>query len=294
MTFSDLFRVVRHPSVGLGGAALLAGLMAAGSMSEYLDQQEQALRQAAVRPHVERVVAAVALEAGTVLQVAHLAARAYPAELAPSDSLDAARFEDLDGMVLTQALRAGDLITRAHVQAPSGPFSEQLLSGRRAVTVPVDALSSVSGLIRPGDLIDIYVSFDDRQRRVTAPLLQSVAVLATGHKAQGMGGGPGAETQDYNTLTLDVGPDEALKLLAARQHGRITALLRHPEDQTPHQAAVRGELADILGLAPDGAPGKPVEVLYGNRPSHDVGSPELERLGWLDLPDALPVPKGRP
>uniref|UniRef100_UPI0013C58410 SAF domain-containing protein n=1 Tax=Escherichia coli TaxID=562 RepID=UPI0013C58410 len=82
------------------------------AMSEYLDQQEQALRQAAVRPHVERVVAAVALEAGTVLQVAHLAARAYPAELAPSDSLDAARFEDLDGMVLTQALRAGDLITR--------------------------------------------------------------------------------------------------------------------------------------------------------------------------------------
>ncbi|XOT98392.1 Flp pilus assembly protein CpaB, partial [Alcaligenes pakistanensis] len=49
------------------------------------------------------------------------------------------------------------------------------------------------------------------------------------------------------TLTLDVGPDDALKLLAARQHGRISALLRNPDDHTPHQAAVRGELADILG-----------------------------------------------
>ena len=112
----------------------------------------------------------------------------------------------------------------------------------------MDAISSVSGLIRPGDLIDIYVSFDDRQRRVTAPLLQSVLVLVTGQKS-----GEGVATtrldkDAYSTLTLDVGPDDALKLLAARQHGRISALLRNPDDHTPHQAAVRGELADILGL----------------------------------------------
>src|SRR5690606_28401175 len=121
--------------------------------------------------------------AGTVLQAEHLAARAFPAELVPSDSWDAAQFESLLGQVLSQPLRAGDLISQAHVQEVSSPFSQQLLSGRRALTVPVDAISSVSGLIRPGDLIDIYVSFDDRQRRVTAPLLQSVLVLATGQRS---------------------------------------------------------------------------------------------------------------
>lgn len=277
----------RHPSAGFGLLALLAGLLAAGTSSRYLDRQEEALRQAALRVQLDRVVAASALAVGTVLEAEHLAARAYPAELVPSDSWDAAQFESLIGLVLGQPLRAGDLISKAHVQEASSPFSQQLLAGRRALTLPVDAISSVSGLIRPGDLIDIYVSFDDRQRRVTAPLLQSVLVLATGQKS-----GEGVATtrldkDAYSTLTLDVGPDDALKLLAARQHGRISALLRNPDDHTPHQAAVRGELADILGLGQGMSPRPPVQVLYGNRPGGQVSQAEQERLGWLDMPDSF-------
>nr|WP_321330584.1 Flp pilus assembly protein CpaB [Alcaligenes faecalis] len=287
MIRAKLLWLCRHPSAGFGLLALLAGLMAAGTSSRYLDRQEEALRQAAHRVQLDRVVAASSLAAGTVLQAEHLAARAFPAELVPSDSWDVAQFENLLGQVLSQPLRAGDLISKAHVQEVSSPFSEQLLSGRRALTVPVDAISSVSGLIRPGDLIDIYVSFDDRQRRVTAPLLQSVLVLATGQKS-GEGSATARVDKDaYNTLTLDVGPDDALKLLAARQHGRISALLRNPDDHTPHQAAVRGELADILGLGPGASPKQPVQVLYGNRPAGQLGQADVERLGWLDMPDSF-------
>lgn len=279
----------RHPTVGFGVLALLAGVMAAGTSSRYLDRQEEALRQAAHRVQLDRVVAASSLAAGTVLEAEHLAARAYPADLVPSDSWDVAQFESLIGQILSQPLRAGDLISKAHVQEASSPFSQQLLSGRRALTVPVDAISSVSGLIRPGDWIDIYVSFDDRQRRVTAPLLQSVLVLATGQKAGEGTVSNRLDKEAYNTLTLDVGPDDALKLLAARQHGRISALLRNPDDHTPHQAAVRGELADILGLGQGGAPRQPVQVLYGNRPGGQIGPAEEERLGWLAMPDSLSV-----
>lgn len=277
-------RLLRHPSMGLLALALLAAALAAGAAKQYLAQQEQVLRQAADRPQRERVVAAVQLPPGTVLSADHLAYRLFPADLVPSDSVDATRFETLLGKMVMQPLQAGDLITRAHVQDAAGPFSEQLLSGRRAVTVPVDALSSVSGLIRPGDLIDLYVSFDDRQRRVTAPVLQSVSVLATGQRSRDDPDTLSGDSLGYSTLTLDVGPDEALKLLAARQHGRITALLRHPDDQTPHQAAVRGELADILGLSGGGLPTRPIEVLYGNRPARPSVDPVQERLGWLDFP----------
>lgn len=279
-----VFRLLRHPSMGLMALALLAGGLAVLVAKHYLAQQEQVLRQAAERPQRERVVASVELQPGVVLLADHLAYRLFPADLVPSDSVDATRFDALLGKVVMQPLQAGDLITRAHVQDAAGPFSEQLLSGRRAVTVPVDALSSVSGLIRPGDLIDLYVSFDDRQRRVTAPVLQSVSVLATGQRSRDDADSLSGDSQGYSTLTLDVGPDEALKLLAARQHGRITALLRHPDDQTPHQAAVRGELADILGLSGGGLPSRPIEVLYGNRPARPSADPEQERLGWLDFP----------
>ncbi|WP_341669520.1 Flp pilus assembly protein CpaB [Alcaligenes sp. SDU_A2] len=294
MSHSFLFRLLRHPGVGLALLALIAGVLAAVSMNAYLHKQEQALRQASERPQLQRVVAAAMLAPGTVLQTEHLAARAYPAELVPSDSLDASHFRELAGMTLIQGLKAGDLITHAHVRGQTGPFSEQLISGRRAVTVPVDALSSVSGLIRPGDLIDLYVSFDDQQRRVTAPLLQAVPVLATGQRSQEQDAALLAQDQDYSTLTLDVGPDEALKLLAARQHGRITALLRHPDDQSPYQAAVRGELADILGLGASGRAGRRIEVLYGNRSGGEAGLPELEKLGWLNLPGSGATVKEQP
>ena len=287
MIRAKLLWLCRHPSAGFGLLAVLAGLMAAGTSSRYLDKQEEALRLAAHRVQLDRVVASSSLAAGTVLRAEHLAARAYPADLVPSDSWDVAQFESLIGQVLSQALRAGDLISTAHVQEATSPFSQQLLAGRRALTVPVDAISSVSGLIRPGDLIDIYVSFDDRQRRVTAPLLQSVLVLATGQKSGDGAAVARLDKDGYNTLTLDVGPDDALKLLAARQHGRISALLRNPDDHTPHQAAVRGELADILGLGQGLSPRQPVQVLYGNRPGGQSSQPELERLGWLNMPDSL-------
>src|SRR5690606_41701665 len=68
---------------------------------------------------LDRVVAASSLAAGTVLQAEHLAARAFPAELVPSDSWDVAQFENLLGQVLSQPLRAGDLISKAHVQEVS-------------------------------------------------------------------------------------------------------------------------------------------------------------------------------
>ena len=61
----------RHPSVGFGLLALLAGLLAAGTSSRYLDRQEEALRQAALRVQLDRVVAASALAVGTVLRPRH-------------------------------------------------------------------------------------------------------------------------------------------------------------------------------------------------------------------------------
>ena len=77
MIRAKLLWLCRHPSAGFGLLALLAGLMAAGTSSRYLDRQEEALRQAAHRVQLDRVVAASSLAAGTVLQAEHLAARAF-------------------------------------------------------------------------------------------------------------------------------------------------------------------------------------------------------------------------
>mgnify|MGYP006195770633 CR=1 FL=1 len=89
--------------IGRHRGRLEAGLLP-GAVLEVAD----VLRQAAHRVQLDRVVAASSLAAGTVLQAEHLAARAFPAELVPSDSWDVAQFENLLGQVLSQPLRAGD------------------------------------------------------------------------------------------------------------------------------------------------------------------------------------------
>ena len=59
-----------------------------------------------------------------------------------------------NGTVLRAPLRAGDPILPVHAVAQvQTAFSSHLSAGRRAITMPVDAINSVSGLLQPGDLI---------------------------------------------------------------------------------------------------------------------------------------------
>ncbi len=251
-------------SMSMLALALAAGLCSAWAARQYLQEKTSTIAAQARVPVATRIVAGENLPAGTPLQVEHLAARDLPVACAASDSFPPAALHALQGMVLTTSVQAGDAILPAHLEdGRAAALSSQLSSGRRAVTLPVDAINSQSGLLQPGDLIDLYVSFDHQRRRMTAPLLQSVLVLATGASTDVHGHGAG---QDYSTITLEAAPEDAIKLVAARESGVITAVLRAPQDSGATHVAVRGDLAGLLGVGrpPASAPARP-RVIYGNQ-----------------------------
>ena len=273
--------------------ALIAGLCAAWAAQKVIQGRIQQLETAARVPMAGRVVAAASLAVGTKLAAEHLAVRQFPAALVSSDSLAPERFAEVIGNVLLAPLRAGDLVLPVHtVQGQNNPFSNSLAEGRRAITMPVDAINSVSGLLEPGDLIDLYVSFEYRRRRITAPLLQGVLVLATGATTQFAGDHGAAKPGSYSTVTLDTAPEDAVKLVAARQSGTITALLRHPRDGRPTQKAVRGDLASLLGLSTTSPMPtlRKATVIYGNRSTTRLPSlappavAPAQASGVFDLP----------
>lgn len=297
---------VGRPTVVLG-LAVSAGLTAAWSARQHIMGHVQRLEADARVPMVSRVVAAQDLPAGTRLSPELMAARDFPEGLVPSESIDIAFHTRLSGMVLRSRLRAGDLILPVHGQvADPTSFSSQLGDGRRAITMPVDAINSVSGLLQPGDLIDLYVSFEYQRRRITAPLLQGVLVLATGAQTQatgvhahvnglhplGIGAGTPAQTHGFTTVTLDTSPEDAVKLVAARQGGTLTAVLRHPNDDRPSGKAARGDLASLIGVAnpPPRAHPARAPVLYGNQNARRVPSlvptsnPQRNPSGIFELP----------
>lgn len=271
--------------------ALAAGLLAVWAARQHIQGRILSLEAQARVPTVQRIVAAYDLPAGVRLTSEHLALRSFPAQLVASDSIAPEGHVRLEGRLLKTPLRAGDAIVPAHAAFEKGlPFSARLGEGRRAITMPIDAINSASGLLEPGDLIDLYVSFDHQRKRITAPLLQGVLVLATGNDTDGSTDSGAA--YGYTTVTLDTSPEDAIKLVAARQGGTITALMRRPDDAESTQRASRGDLASLLGVAQQSpasstrrrAPviygDRPVRSLAGLRPSTDTAAPSA----LFDLP----------
>ncbi|TGV06823.1 Flp pilus assembly protein CpaB [Alcaligenaceae bacterium 429] len=244
--------------------SLLGAGLAVWSSSRYLADKTQELEARAAVPMVSRLVAARSLPVGAIVGSDDVAIRDFPQHLISSDSLSPEYFLAIENQRLGHALAAGDLILPAHVreQEPDR-FSSILRPGRRALTIPADVLSSVAGLLQAGDLIDVYVSFDYQRRRISSPLLQGVRVLAINRNTEYLS----ESRYEASTLTLDVSPEEGVTLLAARQAGTLTAMLRPVGDAGVSDRAIRGDLAALLGLAAT-APTKAAKsapVVYGNQ-----------------------------
>ena len=114
----------------------------------------------------------------------------------------------------------------------------------RAMSINVTGSSSVSGLIRKGDYVDVIGTFDfpddqgqiKRGDPVTCTVLQRVQVLATGNdrppeRSLGTTGGS-SRAGAYSLVTLSVTPREA-EILAFAENikGRLMLTLRNEKDR---------------------------------------------------------------
>lgn len=226
------------------------------SVHQYLDREIQKVETQNQIRTVARVVFNKNLSAGTVLAQEDLAIREVPAHYVSAQSLSPEEHQQLVGQMLKYTVDAGESALAYHVEPVMRPaFSQRIQNGRRALSIAVDRINSISGLIRPGDLIDIYVSFDYQRRKITAPLLQGVYVLATDQNTEERE----QSRSGITTLTLDLAPEDAAKLVAAKQSAEITAMLRNPVDADTSVKAVRNDIATLLGLR------NPIENLNNSR-----------------------------
>lgn len=282
---------VNKKTLVLAVLALTAGILAVVMAKQYIQDRITEIEAQSKVETEPRVVAAYDLPVGTKIESAHVAIRDIPKDWIVSGSLKPEEFIQIEGQIVTVALKRGDPLLWANTATASRrPFSEKINVGRRAVTMPVDSINSVSGMLVPGDLIDLYVSFEYRQRQITAPLLQGVLVMATGKQSRHSDSG---QESTFSTVTLDTAPEEAAKLVAARQAGTITALLRNPHDNQSSQKAIKGDLATILGIAtpPPQSKRKPA-VVYGDKvtsklPALVQNKDEVDvqqKRGMIDLP----------
>src|SRR3546814_199889 len=200
-------------------------------------QRAQPVTAAQPAPEPEGVkvlVAKIALPTGVFIQEDQLRWQIWPVDNLPETYLteEETKPEDLYGAVVRRGFTAGEPIVSRRVILPGdrGFLAAVLRPGFRAIAIRVNATSGVSGLVFPGDRIDLILthSITDRtrtepiERRVSETILENVRVLAIDQTVD-----ENASEPSYaSNFTLEVTPKQAEMVSVVRELGALSIGLR--------------------------------------------------------------------
>lgn len=156
----------------------------------------------------------------------------WPAQSSPEGTF--ANFAELTKngrrITLSPFVRDEPIIS-SKVSAPDqrASLSAVIEKGKRAVTVAVDDVRGVAGFIFPGDFVDVALTRTDNSagpQNFSAVILQHVKVLAIDQMA--------GQRQEHPTVakavTVEVDPEQALRILLAANVGKLSLILRQPAE----------------------------------------------------------------
>lgn len=113
-----------------------------------------------------------------------------------------------------------------------GELNTVIPTGMRAVSIGINRENSVSYMIKPGDYVDVLLTYDVSRRNETISktitVLQDVQVIAVGESIQITTKKQDAE---YDTITLALTPEEAEIVTFSLEKGRINFSLRPVGDK---------------------------------------------------------------
>jgi len=209
---------------------LFAGILLTGLAIFAARQRISAVERNIVGKAVptEIVVASRPIPAGTAFSMENLSKISVPFAGTSRRNVPAPDFELLLGARTKVEISEGEPVLWTDVEEPfdADSFSQTIKKGQRAITLEADRRASFSGLLRPGDHVDLLREGPDG--RGCIPLLFDVSVLAVDRSFLPLSGG--GEENDADTITVSVSSDEAVRLTAAVKKGAIFWLLKNPSD----------------------------------------------------------------
>ena len=214
----------------------------------YLEEQRQIMARKAQKEieTIQTNQVSVLVAKRDIPKGAAVSAEALEVSIVPNNFVQPQVVTSLDrisGMVTLAPILKGEQISLSKLTYPrsSGALSDATPVGKRAITVVVDNISSLVGMIKAGDYVDVIANLnipvqgpDGKQalQGVVVPLFQNVLVLAVGQDT-------GAkereryqkEGKDANPpITLALAPKEASIIAFVQEQGKIRLILRSPSD----------------------------------------------------------------
>ena len=165
------------------------------------------------------------------------------------------------GHKVVRPVRAGRTFSKRdfYKSAAEVDFTKQVNLSYRAITIPVDQVTGVAGLIKPKDRVDVLATLGYtaqtpsgvRSMLETMTVLENVSVLAIDNRTAEHASIPEryrkSDRGGYTSVTLAVTTKEAriVTLAQAQAQGMLTLTLRNPADTSSDVARTNAE--DLWG-----------------------------------------------
>ncbi|MCM2276615.1 MAG: Flp pilus assembly protein CpaB [Oligoflexia bacterium] len=172
-------------------------------------------------------------------------------EGAKEDKDFARSMRELVGTVAVVPIKKGEQISFNKISDPSlrTGLAPQIAPGKRAMAIPVNEVSAVGKLVKPGDRVDVIAIVDPgggKDQKISKTVLQDVVVLAVGksvtnNAARVIEQDPGtgkdrvrslADDFSFGSVTLEVDPLQAqtMALIMAGGDSTLMISLRNNDD----------------------------------------------------------------
>ena len=231
MRLQNLFTIV-----ALVALAALVGLVVRSLVAPSQRAATNVSRSAPAETNLPRIwVARQNLEVGSFVDQADFEARDWPQAAILPDHLKVGSVQpnEIQGAVVRERINKGEPILMAKLVRPGerGFAAAVLAPGMRAISVAVDSVSANSGLVLPGDRVDLILTQslggDSAKGRahVGETIARAVRVLAVGKDMIAPQDSKDVDERPH-TVTLEVTPKEAEAIAVAAGMGEIKLALR--------------------------------------------------------------------
>lgn len=177
------------------------------------------------------LVAAVDIPARTTITTTMVKQATLPSQAVERDAIDQPSLAA--GALSLITIPAGSQLTTSKVGRPQDVgLPVRLAPGKRAVSIQIDKVKGISGLLEPGDRVDIIAIPPKGGDSLppAATILRGIRVLAIGSTLETVSATPSPDEQNSTTVTLEVTPHQADLLASADQNTTLRLALRSPRE----------------------------------------------------------------
>jgi len=231
--------LIRIALVIVGIIAFLGLLIVGKALLAPTPMPQATHNQTADAPHTQSVLTLrAAMSAGSFLKTGDLISTNIPDAYVPSGAIvdTQGNRQSLEGALLRLDVPANAVLVEQSLlrAGDHGFLSAVLKPGMRAVSLGVNAVSGVSGLIEPGDHVDVLmtehiapppadtVNTTTNGQNVAKIVLSNIRVVAVGGSLSTHNkGGAEPATIDERAVTLELTPEQTGIISVAQQMGQI-------------------------------------------------------------------------